>query len=149
MADSKVSELTAASSASGSDLLYLVQSSTSKKISVGNFFNSAHNPNLIGNVSITGTETVTGSGFLSVVKPISSLVGGGALTALSLPNGLSNGQLKIVTFTTQTSGGTFTINAGNIAGSVDVQFKREGDSAILLYVNSKWHVLGGTANVIY
>lgn len=149
MADSKVSELTAASVAGSSDLLYLVQSSTSKKISVGNFFNSAHNPNLIGNVTITGTETVTGSGFISAIKPITLLSGGGALTSLEIPNGVKEGQLKIITFTTRTSSGTFQLNAGNIAGGVDIQFMREGDSAILLYVNSKWHVLGGTANVIY
>lgn len=36
MADSKVSELTAASSAASTDLLYLVQSNASKRIAVGN-----------------------------------------------------------------------------------------------------------------
>ena len=36
MADSKLSELTSTSSATSTDLLYLVQSSSSKRISVGN-----------------------------------------------------------------------------------------------------------------
>jgi hypothetical protein len=40
MADSKVSQLTAATSAGASDLLYVVQSSTSKKIDAGNLFAS-------------------------------------------------------------------------------------------------------------
>jgi hypothetical protein len=40
MADSKVSELTAATSAGATDLVYLVQTSTSKKITAGNLLSS-------------------------------------------------------------------------------------------------------------
>jgi hypothetical protein len=43
MADSKVSELTAATTVGGSDLLYLVQSNTSKRITAANFFANAGN----------------------------------------------------------------------------------------------------------
>ena len=44
MADAKLSELTAATTAAASDTLYLVQSSTSKKITVANFFASVATP---------------------------------------------------------------------------------------------------------
>lgn len=40
MADLKVSELTATTSAGAADLVYLVQTSTSKKITAGNLFSS-------------------------------------------------------------------------------------------------------------
>jgi hypothetical protein len=59
MADNKLSQLTAASSAAASDLLYLVQSSTSKRITVSNLFSSAAfsnatiNTGSITNVSIS------------------------------------------------------------------------------------------------
>jgi len=147
MADSKVSELTAATKASGSDLLYLVQSNTSKKISVGNFFSSAKNANLSGNLRITGTETLTGGGTIGVITPITLLSGGGTFSPLDIPNG-QNGQLKIITLD-NTTGGSFQINTGNIAGNPDIFFEKEGHSALLLFINDNWHVIGGTANVIY
>jgi len=147
MADSKVSELTAATSTSGSDLLYLVQSNTSKKISVANFFSSAKNANLSGNVRITGRESVTTGGYIDVNVPITLLSEGGTFSPLEIPNG-QEGQIKLICFESST-GGTFQLNTGNIAGDPDIFFEKEGQSAILLYSNSQWHVLGGTANVIY
>ena len=44
MADSKVSDLTAATSAAGADQLYLVQSSTSKSITAANLFGYINTP---------------------------------------------------------------------------------------------------------
>lgn len=52
MADSKVSELTAATSAGGSDLLYLVQTNTSKKITVAALLSSVAS-NVIPSVDST------------------------------------------------------------------------------------------------
>ncbi len=46
MADAKVSELTAASSAAASDLLYIVDGTDSKKITVENIFGSISTPAL-------------------------------------------------------------------------------------------------------
>ena len=61
MADSKVSELTSATSAGGSDVLYLVQSNTSKKITVANFLGNAGNVTLTGNINIGGTPQSLGA----------------------------------------------------------------------------------------
>jgi hypothetical protein len=47
-----------------------------------------------------------------------------------------------------TSGGAYTLT-GNIAGSANVIFNQVGDTATMLYTNSKWNVIGGTANVSY
>ena len=44
MADSKLSELTAATAAAAADTTYLVQSSTSKKITVANLFGNVATP---------------------------------------------------------------------------------------------------------
>ena len=147
MADSKVSDLTAASSASSSDLLYLVQSGTSKKITVANLLNSAANANLSSRITISGQETLDAGGTVSTSVPITLLSGGGILSNLGIANG-NNGQIKIITFNT-TTGGSFELNTGNIAGNATVQFKREGDSALLIFLQTHWHVIGGTANVIY
>ena len=44
--------------------------------------------------------------------------------------------------------GTYTL-VGNIAGNANVQYNNVGDATTLMYTNSKWFVVGGTANVIY
>ena len=52
MADSKVSELTSATSVGGSDVFYLVQSNTSKKVTADVLFDSIANSTLKGTVSL-------------------------------------------------------------------------------------------------
>jgi hypothetical protein len=45
-----------------------------------------------------------------------------------------------------TSGGSFAISA-NIANSQTITFSAVGKTAQLLYTNSKWHMVGGTASI--
>jgi len=147
MADSKVSELTSATSVAGADLLYLVQSGTSKKVTVSNLFANTANANLSGRIVITGTELLDAGGTVSTAVPVTLLEGGGILSNLGIANGV-NGQIKIITFN-ETTGGSFQLNTGNIAGNATVQFLREGDSALLMFLQTHWHIIGGTANVVY
>ena len=67
--------------------------------------------------------------------------------ALQLPQG-TTGQIKYVVLTTS-SGGTYTINAANVAGNANIRFDNVGDAAQLMYTANKWFVVGGTANVTY
>lgn len=148
MADSKVSELTSATSAGGSDILYLVQSNTSKKITTGNLFASISNPTLSGNILVGGTpQTLSAPGIISIITPITHLNVDGVGGTLQIPNGV-NGQTKIIVMTSAL-GGTYTINYSNVAGNANVSFNNTGDSATLLFTNSKWYVIGGTATVTY
>lgn len=145
MADSKVSELTAASSAGSSDLLYIVQSNTSKKITIANLFASAANPTLSGNVTLSGVQSLLAAGVINSTSPITNLTGDGSGGVCSIVAGSTN-QIKIVNFVSGT--GTYTIY-GNIAGNANVVLNNVGDTALMLYNNSKWYVIGGTANVVY
>ena len=61
MADSKVSALTAATTIGGSDQLYLIQSSASKKVTADVLFESIINPTLSGNITIGDTRQTLGS----------------------------------------------------------------------------------------
>ena len=71
MADSKVSELTAASSVGGSDLLYLVQSNTSKSITAANFFANAGNVVLKGNVAFdSSVQLLASPGIVDISKTV-------------------------------------------------------------------------------
>ena len=141
MADSKVSALTAATSLGGSDLLYLVQSNTSKKITVANFFNNAGNLTLSGNINIGGTPQALGSpGIISLTTPITHLSVDATGGVVSLPQG-TNGQVKIITLVSS-AGGVYTINPVTLASSANLQFNSVGDTAICLYTQNKWHVIG-------
>jgi hypothetical protein len=148
MADSKVSALTSATSVGGSDVLYLIQSNTSKKVTAGTLFANAGNVTLSGNINIGGTpQTLSSPGLISLTTPITHLSADATGGALQLPQG-TNGQVKILMLVS-TAGGSYTINNANVAASGNVRFDNSGDTAQLLYTNNKWYVIGGTANVTY
>jgi hypothetical protein len=148
MADAKVSELTSATSAGGSDVLYLVQTNASKKISVANFFGNISNPTFTGNVVVGGTpQTLGAPGIININTPITQLSADAIGGILQIPSG-AQGQTKYLVMTA-TAGGSYTIATSNIAGNATVTFDNVGDTSTLLYTNSKWFVVGGTANVTY
>lgn len=147
MADSKVSELTAATSVGGSDTLYLVQSSTSKKVTVAKFFENAANVTLSGNINIGGTvQSLAAPGLISLTTPITHLTSDASGGALAINQGTS-GQTKYLVMIGD-GGGNYTLSA-NVAGSGTITFDTIGDTAQLLFTSGKWYMVGGTANVTY
>jgi len=145
MADSKVSELAAATSAAAADQFYLVQSNTSKRISLANLCKSLSNVTIGGNITYSGVQVLAAPGIVNNTSIITHLVGDGTGGNISIPTGALN-QLKYLTYISGT--GTYTLT-GNLAGSANVQYNKIGDASTLLYTNNKWFVVGGTANVIY
>jgi len=147
MADSKLSELSSATSVSGSDTLYIVQSGTSKKVTTGTLFADAGNVTLRGNVQVeSNVQSLAAAGIVTLDQPVTTLAGTSVNGVITIPTGVE-GQLKIVTMIS-TVGGDYTLH-GNVAGSANVNFNNIGDTATLLYINSKWFVIGGTAAVLY
>lgn len=145
MADSKLSVLTSATTLSGSDVFYIVQSSTSKKITAANLFANASNVILNGNVNYdSNVQSLGSAGIIDITKPISHVFAGASGGTLTMPNGTTN-QQKIIVMTT-TSGGSYTLS-GNIAGNATIAFTAAGNTATMLYTNSKWFFIGGTASV--
>jgi len=146
MADAKLSELTAATSAAASDSMYLVQSSTSKKITVANLFADIDTPAVFGDkIQIQDSETFTAaSGELSVTTNISYLSNPTSPGSISLPTG-SDGQVKIVIMISNIGGHTSTLTGSNVEGSI--AFDAAGDTATMIYTNSKWYMIGGTATI--
>jgi len=145
MADSKVSELTAATTSSAADLLYLVQSSTSKKITFSNLCKSLSNVTISGNLSMSGVQTLTSAGRINAESIITHLVGDSIGGVLTIPPGSSN-QLKYVTYTG--GSGSYLIST-NTAANATITLNNIGDTATLLYTNDKWFMVGGTANITY
>ncbi len=145
MADSKVSELTSATSVGGSDILYLVQSNTSKKVTAATLFANAANVTLKGNISIdSSVQLLASPGIIDLTKPVTHLSSDATGGALSIPTPASS-QLKYLVMIAN-SGGTMTLK-GNIANNANVVFDGVGDTAQLLYTNNKWFVVGGTATL--
>ena len=148
MADSKLSELTSATSVGGSDSLYLVQSNTSKKVTASTLFANAGNVTFLGNINVGGTpQSLAAPGIIALTTPITHLIVDATGGILSIPAG-TTGQKKYLLMTSA-SGGNYIINNANVAGNGNVKFDSVGDTATLLYSNSKWFVIGGTANVTY
>jgi hypothetical protein len=146
MAKLKISELVAATETNPSDLLYLVQSGASKSITVANFLADITDPTLKGNIKITGTpQTLSSGGIVDISTPTTYLSIGGTAADITIPNG-ATGQLKIL-LTTSTSGGSYTLRS-NIANNANILFANVGDTATILYTNSKWFMIGGTARLV-
>ena len=138
----KISDLTLTTVANAPDLLYLVQSSTSKRITVDQFFRAASNVRLAGNVFLDAgnAQILTASGTISLTTPLTELVVDNSGGTLLLPAG-SDGQLKIITLTGTDNSNFYTLPNANLNATANLRFNTSGDSALLLYTNSKWQVL--------
>ena len=146
MADSKISELTSATSLGVSDLLYVVQSGTSKKITAATLFANASNPTLKGNVALdSSVQSIIASGTtVDLTKPVSHLTADASGGSIVIPEGSTN-QIKIIAMIA-TTGGAYTLST-NTAGSATITFNSVGDTATLLFTNNKWYMIGGTATI--
>lgn len=145
MADTRVSELTTATSVGSGDLLYLVQSNTSKKVTAGTLFANASNVALKGTYNLdTNVQALAAPGIIDLAKQITHLSVDAIGGDLVIYPG-TNSQMKYVVMTSS-SGGTYTIR-GNIANNANVVFNNIGDTATLLFTNNKWFVVGGTASL--
>jgi len=146
MADAKLSELTAATAAAGDDSLYMVQSSASRKITIADFFGDVSTPvKFSDTISITDSNTQPSAGAISLSTNITYISDPDGSGNCTLEAG-SDGQIKIVIMTSNSGGHTITLNASStVVGNAT--FTDAGHSATLLYTNSKWYFIGGTATV--
>ena len=145
MADAKLSELTAATSAAGTDVLYTVQGSDSKKTTVATLFADVATPvSFSDKISITDTNTQTAPGAISLTTNTTFLSNFDSSGNCTLAAG-AEGQLKIVIMTANTGAQTVTLQDSTIQN--DISFDAAGETATLLYTNSKWYFIGGTATV--
>mgnify|MGYP003323248677 CR=1 FL=1 len=147
MADSKLSELTAATTAAGADSTYLVQSSTSKSITVANLFGNVSTPTQFTNsIQIGDHYTITAASAISPnynVTYINDPSGAGACT---IGTGL-DGQIQVVIMSSNSGGHSITIAGSNVSNTVTML--ASGSSATLLYDAglTKWYFIGGNSTV--
>ena len=142
MADKKISALTATTTTAASDIAHVVTgmggTPINKKITVANLFNTI--PTWIG-----FADTVTTMAADALAVPVTASVchktSGADAEALTIVAGTS-GQVLIIVMIVD-GGGTATLSGAQINGSV--AFSDVGHTATLLYTNSKWNMIGGSA----
>lgn len=149
MADSKVTDLTAATSVNSADVLYLIQSNADRKISISTLLANlpATLTKFSGLLALGGTaQTLANSGAINVTSTVTYITNTGN-SSLTIADGTYDGQLKLVICTSATATSTLSSNIG----ATSVVFTEPGHTVILMYrsTDSKWYVLGGTATVTF
>tara|TARA_B100001113_G_scaffold340155_1_gene324091 strand:- start:1749 stop:2195 length:447 start_codon:yes stop_codon:yes gene_type:complete len=147
MADSKLSELTAATAAAATDTTYLVQSSVSKQITVANLFGNVSTPvQFTNSIQIGDHQTMTAVGAISTSYNVTYLNDVSAGGTCSLGTGL-DGQVIIIIMSSNSGGHTVQISGANVAQTISLD--AAGESATMLYDTglSKWYFIGGSATV--
>ena len=145
MADKIIANLPKTEATTFDDLLLVVDtpadSPTNKKITLANLFNKV--PTWLG-----FADTVATSAADSLAIPITASIvhktTGSDAEALTVAAG-TQGQLLMIVLTTD-GGGTGTIAASATVADT-IAFADAEDTAQLLFTNSKWHFIGGTATI--
>ena len=145
MADKKITALQESTALSSDDIFHIVDSPASspsnKRISSTNVFNKL--PTWLG-----FADTVATSAADSLAIPITASIvhktTGADAEALTIAAG-TQGQLLIIVLIVD-GGGTGTIAASSTVADT-IAFADAEDTAQLLFTNSKWHFIGGTATV--
>lgn len=149
MADSKVTEFTAATSVNPADVLYLIQGNSDRKITLSTLL--ANLPNSLTKFSgvvalaMNGAQTLIGSGAIQTTQTLTLISNTGTTGHLTINDGSFEGQLKLIMFTGGSANSTLTSNIK----ATNIVFNEVGHTALLMYFNNDWWVIGGTAIVTY
>ena len=140
MADKTITELDALAVSASTDSLVVYDASATGtlKLTVANLINKL--PTWLG-----FADTVTTMAADALAVPITASIchktSGSDAETLTIVAGTS-GQVLIIVMIVD-GGGTATLSGAQINGSV--AFSEVGHTATLLYTNSKWNMIGGTA----
>ena len=142
MADKKITALTDLGNAVASeDLLHVIDDPSgnpvNKKISVANFFN-----NIPTYVALDGTAQLvdTTSEAVDVTTSVSHINTTAGAHAGVLADG-TNGQIKIISMIVKGGSNNSVITPTNRNGYDSITFSKVGDTAILVFTNSKWNIV--------
>lgn len=157
MADKKISELQAATSAASADLLHIIQGGTNKKLTVANLFGDIDtNVKLDGYLALKGTaQDAVYSGtnvVLETSSAVSNLTSGATGTSDStygLADGNEQGQIKVLVFKTDGTDDAV-VTPTNLLGGTTITFADAGDTATLMWntAAAAWVVLATNGAVV-
>ena len=145
MADKKITALTDLSTGiAGADLLHVVDDPTgtpiNKKVSVTNFINNL--PSFIGFSNSVEDISDGTQAAISITTALTLLQTAGT-NATTLADGTVVGQLKIIVH--DTDGGSTELTPADPLGYIDLDFVELGDSAMLMWIGTKWAALSSVS----
>jgi len=146
MADSKVTELTSATSANPADVVYLVQGSNDRKLTIATLFSAINTPLKTGGVvALGGTpQVLLGSGTINATT-VTTLLDNTGPSDLTLAAGTLQGQIKIVIM--RDYNGIAVIESSPI--NEQITFDLQDQAVLLVWIGTKWYILGGTATIAF
>ena len=146
MADKKITALTdLGDSLAAADLFHVVDDPSgtpiNKKISAENVFNNV--PSYLGLAQASQAITADASSQVSdVTSAITEINATSATGAISLADG-TDGQVKIFINVSTSGTNNVVITPTNLRGGTTITLNAEGETAICLFKNAKWNVIGG------
>jgi hypothetical protein len=146
MADSKVTDFSAATSVNSADVLYLIQNNSDKKITLTTLL--ANLPPTLAKFSglialqFNSAQTIVNSGTVTATQTL-TLISNTTQSSLTINDGQYEGQLKIIMCTSATATSSITSNI-----KTNVSFKQAGDTAILAWYNNDWWVLSSSSESV-
>ena len=148
MADKKITALTdIGTGIAAADVWMVIDdvagTPTNKKMTVSNF--TAYLPSYIG--FSQAAQALTLAGAVDITSAITTVASSAAI-ALTLANGTSANQIKIITMISD--GGTATLTPTTLNGYSTIAFDTDGDSCVLLYLDSTngWSVIANQGCVL-
>ena len=151
MADKKITALTDLGDAlATSDLFHVVDDPSgtpiNKKIAAEDVFNNI--PSWLGLKQTSQAITADGSTntAVNVTTAITEINATSATHAGALADG-ADGQIKIILNTSTSGTNNVVITPTNLRGYTTITLNAEGETAICLFKNSKWNVIGGQGYV--
>jgi hypothetical protein len=151
MADKKVTALTdLGDNLASADLFHVVDDPSgtpvNKKVAAEDVFNNI--PSWLGLKQTSQTITADGSTAtaVDVTSAVTEINATSATHSCALADG-SDGQVKIIVNTSTSGTNAITITPANFSNST-ITLDAPGESAVCIFKNSKWYVIGGNVPTI-
>jgi len=147
MADKKISALTdLGDNLASADLFHVVDdpagTPVNKKVSAEDVFNNI--PSWLGLAQTSQSITADGSTTtaVNITTAVTEINATSATHSCGLADG-NDGQIKIILNTSTSGTNAITITPSNLAGFSTISLNAPGESAVCIFKNSNWYVIGG------
>ena len=99
-------------------------------------------------MGLVGTpQALTGAGAANITTAITNCTSSAAGQVVTLADG-AQGQIKIVCHVALSNSGTVVLTPATLDGGTTITMNAIGDSAVLLFNDSAWIIIGGNSAVV-